>query len=395
LVFTATRADYGLLKPILRRVQESPALELILVAGGDHSSRAKGRTIDEITGDGFSIAAVIDRVPDSDSAQAIAASIGFAIADAAEIVDKVAPGLIVVLGDRYDLLPMAVAALLHRVPLAHIGGGESTEGALDEQVRHAMTKMSHLHFTSTVEYAHRLRMMGEELWRIHVVGAPGVENIRNGDFMNPAEIRRDFGVDVEKPVLLVTLHSETLGKEDQSRQVACVAGALTDFCGFQQVITYPGTEVGFESIVRSWEAYKAGRDNVFLVRSLGSRGYLGLMRHCSSVIGNSSSGIIEAPSLGVPTVNIGDRQKGRLRAASVIDVPYSIEAIKAAIQYATGDSQFRHAVRDVKNPYDPFGDGNVSTRIVDVLERTQLGRTLLEKKLDFPDHDEVMGFALS
>ncbi|MDQ0285617.1 UDP-hydrolyzing UDP-N-acetyl-D-glucosamine 2-epimerase [Desulfofundulus luciae] len=328
--------------------------------------------------------------PESDLPVAIAKYVASACAEIASAIDYLAPDILLVLGDRHELLAAATAAVIARIPIAHIAGGESTEGVIDEQVRHALTKMAHLHFTSTFEYARRIRQMGEEAWRIHVVGAPGVENILLGELMTPEEIVERFGIDVAGPTLLVTYHPETLTVDHNlTEQVNALISALREFRDFQQIITYPGTEVGFQKIISAWEAYAAEFPNVKLYKSLGSRGYLGVMKHAAAVVGNSSSGIIEAPSFKVPTINIGDRQKGRIRAESVIDVPCRKEDILAALRRALYDEQFRRQVRQVKNPYDPHGDGNVSGRVVSVLESVPLDRRLLEKKLDFPSPKEV------
>jgi len=393
MAFTTTRAEFGLLKPILRRIEVSSSLDLVLVVAGDHVSPCKGETIKEIIPEGFHTVELRKCFPESDLPVAIARYVANSCTEIASAIDFLAPDILLLLGDRHELLAAATAAVIARIPIAHIAGGESTEGVIDEQVRHALTKMAHLHFTSTFEYARRIRQMGEEAWRIHVVGAPGVENILRGELMTPEEIGKRFGIDVARPTLLVTYHPETLTVDQNlTEQINALISALREFRDFQQIITYPGTEVGFQKIISAWEAYAAEFPNVKLYKSLGSRGYLGVMKHAVAVVGNSSSGIIEAPSFKVPTINIGDRQKGRIRAESVIDVPCRREDIQAALHRALYDEQFRRQVRQVKNPYDPHGDGNVSGRVVSVLESVPLDRRLLEKKLDFPSPEEVASF---
>jgi len=393
MAFTTTRAEFGLLKQILRRIEISPSLDLILVIAGDHVNPCKGETIKEIIPEGFRTVELRRCFPESDQSVAIARYVANACAEIASTIDFLAPDILLVLGDRHELLAAATAAVIARIPIAHMAGGESTEGVIDEQVRHALTKMAHLHFTSTFEYARRIRQMGEEAWRIHVVGAPGVENIRRGELMTPEEIGKRFGIDVAWPTLLVTYHPETLTADHNlTEQINALISALKEFRDFQQIITYPGTEVGFQKIISAWEAYAADFPNVKLYKSLGSLGYLGVMKHAAAVVGNSSSGIIEAPSFKVPTINIGDRQKGRIRAENVIDVPCRKEDILAALRRALYDEHFRRQVQRVKNPYDPYGDGNVSGRVVSVLESIPLDRRLLEKKLDFPTPEEVASF---
>ncbi|MEW6573299.1 MAG: UDP-N-acetylglucosamine 2-epimerase [Bacillota bacterium] len=389
-VFTATRAEYGLLRPIIERINASPRLELSLVVAGTHFSPWHGRTEQEIRADGVRIAAAINNAPESDTPGALVLSVGLGLLEIAAYFTERVPDLILVVGDRYDLFVPMVGGILHRVPIAHIGGGETTEGVLDEQVRHAVSKMSHLHFAGTVEYARNLRRMGEEAWRIHLVGAPGVENIRKQRVMTTKGLKKTFDIDVSRPTLLITYHPETLtGKENPAQEVAVLIDALKEFSDYQQVVTYPGAEAGFHAVIEAWKRYAVENSNVKLYQSLGSQGYLGVMRYASAVVGNSSSGIIEAPSFRVPAVNIGNRQKGRVRAESIIDVPCRKEEIIAGLHKALEDRDFRRLVKRVRNPYDPHGDGNVSGRIVSVLESVPIDRRLLEKKLDFPTEEEL------
>lgn len=394
MALTTTRAEFGLFKQILRKLNNSPSAKLILVAGGDHVNPLKGETVQEIYGEGFQPVILEKCFPENDDTTSIARYAANICAAVAKVIENVKPNFLLLLGDRYELLAAATAAIIARIPIAHIAGGESTEGAIDEQVRHALTKIAHLHFTSTFEYARRIRRMGEEAWRIHVVGAPGVENIYRGELMTPEEIKIQFGIDVSRPTLLITYHPETLTLDlDPAEEVNILISALREFKEFQQVITYPGTEVGYREIIAAWEKYAQEQPNVKLFKSLGSRGYLGVMKYASAVVGNSSSGIIEAPSFKVPTVNIGDRQKGRTRAESIIDVPCCRKEIVAGLRKALYDIEFHCRLRKVQNPYDPYGDGNVSGRIASVLETIPLNRRLLEKKLDFPVSEEEAFYA--
>jgi UDP-hydrolysing UDP-N-acetyl-D-glucosamine 2-epimerase len=393
MVFTATRAEYGLLKPVIRRLVASPRCELILVAGGDHLSAIKGNTVEEIINDGFQVQETIIDNFLGDTPAAVVKAVARSTSSFADIIERQKPDLLLLLGDRYELLAPATCALLHRIPIAHIGGGETTFGVLDEQVRHALTKMAHLHFVSTWEYGWRVRQMGEEAWRISVAGALGIENIRRRDFMSPQEIYNEFDINPDLPTLLITYHPETLTNNRESvKQIRELIAALKEFPMYQQVVTYPGTEVGYLGIIEAWKEYAAGRSYVKLYPSLGSRGYLGVMSLAAAVVGNSSSGIIEAPSFHVPTVNIGDRQKGRIRADSIIDVPCEEREIVRGIKKALEDRDFRRRLKGVVNPYDPYGDGNVSGRIVKVLEEIPINRKLLEKRLDFPEPEEKRNY---
>jgi GDP/UDP-N,N'-diacetylbacillosamine 2-epimerase (hydrolysing) len=378
MVFTASRAEYGLLKPIVRAISESPRLELRLVAGGSHLVTDQGYTSQEITHDGYPITFFI-KPPSSDTYDQLVKSVGQGIIEITALFSGQLPDIIVLLGDRYELFVPLVAAIINRVPVAHLCGGETTAGALDDQVRHAATKIAHLHFPATFEYARRLRRMGEEAWRIRVVGAPGVENISKGELMSPEELETVFNINVDEPTLLITLHPQTLTREGAEGDTEAMTAALKEFSDYQQIITYPGVEAGSRAVIKAWESYTQVNKKARLFKSLGSRGYLGVMRLAAAVVGNSSSGIIEAPSLKVPAVNVGDRQKGRLRAESVIDVPCREEDIAAGLRKALYDSEFRRCVERVKNPYDPYGDGNVSGRVVSMLETVPLDRRLLEK----------------
>jgi len=390
IAFSSTRADYGLLKPVLKRISDNPGLELILVASGDHLASYKGSTISDIKIDRFDVSETVPFTLASDNHESIARSFGEATVKMAALIGKYQPDFLLLLGDRYELLAPAACALIYRVPIVHIAGGESTEGALDEQVRHALTKMAHLHFASSWEYGRRIRQMGEEAWRIHVVGSTGIENIYASDYLSPSEIKNGFGIDPEMPTLLVTFHPETLtGKNNTRTQAKELVLALEQFQEYQQVITYPGMEAGYQAVVQIWQDYASDKNNVLLKPSLGSRGYLGLMRIASAVVGNSSSGIIEAPSFHVPTVNIGDRQKGRIRSESVLDVNCRKEDIVKGLRKVLYDPVFRARLPNTVNPYDPFGDGKASEKIVSVLEQIPLGKTLLEKRLDFPGPGEV------
>ncbi|MCG9967989.1 UDP-N-acetylglucosamine 2-epimerase [Pelotomaculum terephthalicicum JT] len=388
-VFTATRAEYGLLRPVIKSIKNSNRLDLSLIVAGAHLVPGQGLTVQEILDDGFTPDCLIDNVLFSDSPDALVKSVGLGLIEIGGYFTSHPADIILLLGDRYELFIPLVAALMHRVPVAHLCGGETTEGALDEQVRHAITKMAHLHFPSAFEYGRCLRQMGEEAWRIHVVGSPVVENIRCGNVMGIRDINAKFGFNPELPTLLITYHPETIAKEKESiGQIKSLIAALKEFSEYQQVITHPGIEVGYLEVVKVWEEYAAVNPRVKLFNNLGSRGYLGVMKNAAAVVGNSSSGIIEAPSFKVPTVNVGDRQKGRLRAESVIDVSCRKDAIVAGLRRALHEEDFRSHLKETKNPYDPYGDGKVSERVISVLESVSLDRRLLNKRLDFPSPGE-------
>ncbi|WP_422446931.1 UDP-N-acetylglucosamine 2-epimerase [Thermoanaerobacterium sp. DL9XJH110] len=393
MVFTSTRADYGLLKPLLKRIKESPHLNLLLVVAGDHLLKEKGYTVSEITDDGFTITEKITHILMEDTREALSKSVGIAILELSSIFEREKPDMLILLGDRYELLAPATCAVIQRVPIVHICGGESTEGAIDEQIRHALTKMAHLHFPSTMEYGWAIRQMGEEAWRIHVTGSLSVENIRNSSYMTPLQLKLALGIDLNKPILLITYHPESLlSEKDPASQIEILINALKYFSDYQQVITFPGVEAGYKDIIYAWKQYAQNHSNVFLFESLGSKAYLGLMKICRAVVGNSSSGLIEAPSFCVPTLNIGERQKGRIRASSVIDVKLDVDEIIKGLNKILFDKEFIEKLPFTVNPYDPFKDGNASKRIVKILEETVLDKKLLEKRLDFPEPKEREAF---
>jgi UDP-hydrolysing UDP-N-acetyl-D-glucosamine 2-epimerase len=280
-----------------------------------------------------------------------------------------------VLGDRFEMLSAATAALPLRVPLAHIHGGEITEGALDDAVRHAMTKLSHLHFVATEEYAARVIGLGEEPWRVIVSGAPALDNLRVLQLMPRDELERTFELEAGRPFLLATWHPVTLQPEQGAAQLEALLDAL-QASGLPAVITYPNADMGSAAIIERLRAFAAGRADVRLVRNLGTRAYFSAMAHAAAMIGNSSSGIIEAASFQLPVVNIGDRQRGRVRGINVIDCAPAVDAIGAALAEAISPS-FRQALRGCRNPY---GDGAAAARIVDTIASVPLDDRLLRKR---------------
>jgi UDP-hydrolysing UDP-N-acetyl-D-glucosamine 2-epimerase len=370
-VATTSRADYGLLSWLLKGLESDRRFSLQLVACGSHLSPRFGRTIREIESDGFRVAARVDTLPRTDSDAGVAEAIGRGAVGFAEAFRRLAPDLLLVLGDRYELLSAASAALAMRIPIAHVHGGESTEGVLDEQVRHAVSKMSHLHFPAAETYRRRLIAMGEDPRFVFSFGAPGLEAIRRLEPEPREALERRLGVTVDRGTLLVTYHPDRTG----AAGLRALFAAL-DRLGLRAVFTAANADAGGSALNRLAAAYCAKREGrCVFVSSLGHRLYLSLARLCGAVVGNSSSGIIEVPSLGVPTVNVGDRQKGRLRSPSVIDCAPARSAIEAALRRALTPA-FRRRCRG-KNAY---GDGRFSERAIGVLARAPLGDALLGSK---------------
>lgn len=367
LFVTGTRAEYGLLYWTMKRVLESEYSQLQVVATGAHLSPAFGRTIDVIRNDGFHVDAEVDMLVDSDSHWGTACAIGLGTIGMANVLRTLAPDLVVVLGDRYEMLAAAQAAYVGRVPIAHIHGGEVTRGSLDEGFRHAVTKLASLHFVSSEEHRRRVIQLGEPPWRVHNVGAVGLENIFRLELDELEEFERRIGRGLGRPVILMTYHPATACDEDPVGTLDAIASALDGVPDATIIATGSNADPGGRAIdARLRELEKRFRGRLYLGTSLGQRGYLSAMRHCDVVLGNSSSGLIEAPSMGKPTVNIGQRQAGRQRAPSVLDCAADANAIRDAIERALSPASRQLASRR-ENPYASAGL-EVSRHVVDVLE---------------------------
>jgi UDP-hydrolysing UDP-N-acetyl-D-glucosamine 2-epimerase len=374
-VVTVARSDYGHLVPLLEALRDRPGLALQLYVAGGHLSARFGRTVDAIERDGWPITARVETVGASDAAVDVAAGTGAGVAGFARAFAAGRPALIVLLGDRLEMLAAAVAALPLTIPVAHLHGGEITEGAIDEQARHALTKLAHLHFPAAEVYARRLLQMGEEPWRVHCVGAPGLDRLARLPVVSRAELARRIGLPLRRPTLLVTFHPVTLEPGEAGAQAEELAAALASVEG-DVVITYPGADAGHVAVIDRLGTLAAVRPGTRVVPALGEEGYGALLREADVMVGNSSSGLIEAPTFGLPAVNVGIRQRGRLRAANVIDVGYGREEIAAGIRRAL-EPGFRESLRGLVNPY---GDGRAAPRITEVLASVALGPSLLRKR---------------
>jgi UDP-hydrolysing UDP-N-acetyl-D-glucosamine 2-epimerase len=375
-VVTVGRSDYGHLRPVLDGIRRAPDLDLVLFVAGMHLAPEFGDTRREIEADGFPIAERIEMLEKGDTPEAVAISTGRGVEGFARGFARRRPDLVVVLGDRFEMLAAAAAALPFALPVAHIHGGEVSEGAMDNQIRHAITKLAHLHFASADVHARRIGRMGEEAWRIHAVGAPGLDRLVGLAALPRATLARELGLAAEGPWLLVTFHPVTLEYRDTAFHVDELLAALEKTDG-TLVITYPNADTSGRVIIDRIEEFAdrhPGRCR--LARSLGERLYLSLLSHADVMIGNSSSGLIEAPSFGLPAVNIGARQRGRLRGANVIDVAPSREEIFRGIE-AARVPEFRARARAAANPY---GDGRAAPRIVEVLSKVPLDARLIQKR---------------
>ena len=375
-VITVSRSDYGHLRPVLDGIRRAPDLELVLFVGGMHLAPEFGNTVREIEADGIPVAERIEMLESGDTPEAVAISTGRGVEGFARAFARRPTDLVVVLGDRFEMLAAAVAALPFALPVAHIHGGEVSEGAMDNQIRHAITKLAHIHFASADVHARRIARMGEERWRIHTVGAPGLDRLAGLAALPREALARELDLPVQGPWHLVTFHPVTLEYRDTASHVDELLAALDKTDG-TLVITYPNADAAGRVIIDRLEEFAArhpGRCR--LARSLGERLYLSLLRHADVMIGNSSSGLIEAPSFGLPAVNIGARQRGRLRGANVIDVAPAREEILRGIEAAQVPA-FRAQARAAANPY---GDGRAAPRIVDILSKVPLDARLVQKR---------------
>jgi len=374
-VVTGTRAEYGIFRPVLRAIKGNRQLSLSLIATGMHLSDEFGRTVKEIERDGFKVGAEVEMLHTKDTGAAMAKSIGNCASKMASVFERVKPDVLLLLGDRAEMLAAAVAASYMGIPIAHLHGGE-VSGSVDDSVRHAITKLAHVHFPATRESADRIIKMGEDRSRIFVVGAPALDTILNERLPGRAELSKKYGLDLSKPVLLVLQHPVLTEAGEAAGQMKETLDAIVEL-KHQTIVIYPNADAGGRRMINVIKKY-ARYPFIKSFRSIPFSDYLGLMGVAGVMVGNSSSGIIEAPSFRLPVVNIGSRQKGRERSTNVIDVGHSRAEIVKAVKKALYDKKFREKVRKCKNPY---GDGKASQRIVKVLGEMKITPELLQKKI--------------
>ncbi|MBQ9987858.1 MAG: UDP-N-acetylglucosamine 2-epimerase (hydrolyzing) [Erysipelotrichales bacterium] len=351
-VITATRAEYGLLSPLMKEISQNPTMQLQLIVTGTHLSTLYGTTMNRIEEDGFEVDEYIDILDESDDELGIITTMSNAQVRIAEALQRLQSDVVVVLGDRYELVPIVSSCVVLHIPVCHIHGGEITQGAMDELFRHAISKMSTIHFASTKSYSSRLIQMGEQPDFVFNVGSLGVENIKKMDLLSEAELEKEIGFKVDKNTLLVTFHPITLEGADQAYQMQALLDALELREQYRVLFTRPNSDMHRNELNDMIDVFVAKHsDRCAVFSSLGQLRYLSAMKHCLAVVGNSSSGIIETPSFGIPTIDIGNRQKGRISASSVVHV----EANKAAILYALDkleDPQFLFEASCTINPYE-------------------------------------------
>ncbi|HET8887035.1 MAG TPA: UDP-N-acetylglucosamine 2-epimerase [Salinimicrobium sp.] len=375
-VVTGTRAEFGLMSWLIKFLQDDPQVELQLIVTGMHLSPEFGLTYKEIEKTGFFINKKVEMLLSSDSDVGISKSMGLAQIGFADAFDELKPEIIVLLGDRFEIFSAASAAMIARIPIAHIHGGEVTEGVIDESIRHSITKMSHLHFTATEAYRNRVIQLGESPKKVFNVGSPGLDNLAYLDLLDRNDFEESIRFKLNKRNLLITYHPVTLETHTSEEQFNSLLKAIDDLEDTNFIFTMPNSDMDGRIIMKQIQDYVSkNKHRACAFESMGQKRYLSALRHVDVVLGNSSSGLAEAPSFKVATVNIGDRQKGRIRAESVIDCQPESEEIKQAIQTALSD-EFRNKLKSVKNPY---GEGGASQKIVEILKKIDL-KNILKKK---------------
>ncbi|MEK9643950.1 MAG: UDP-N-acetylglucosamine 2-epimerase [Alphaproteobacteria bacterium] len=387
-VFTGNRAEYGLQHSILSAIDRHPDLEYRLIVSGAHLDDDFGRTLAEIEADGFTVHAEVKIDMDADTLSATARAIGSGIISMSAALEELTPDILVVYADRFEGFAAVIAGTQMNVPTAHIEGGDLTEGgALDDSVRHAMTKLSHLHFTTNAQATNRILAMGEEEWRVHTVGFPAIDLIADGRFATAAELEAAYGISPDRPIVLFTQHSVTTEFDDAGAQIAPSLEALAELArsGAQVLVTYPNNDAGGRSIIAAIEGFKPEMPaNMQVHRSLGRHNYHGVLALARdpdsriACVGNSSSGIKETPAFGCPTVNIGTRQAGRLRGDNVIDVDYDAAKIRNAVERCLEDANFRQKCRVGENPY---GVGDAGIKVAEALARVDIDTALIRKHM--------------
>lgn len=378
-VVTGTRAEYGILYPVLKAIESHPSLKLALIVTGMHLSHEFGYTAKEIEEDGFKIAAKVNVLVSGDTGVSMATSLGLGVIRISQALEKIKPDILLVFGDRLEPLAAAIGGAYLNIPVAHIFGGDTAAGHhIDDSNRHAITKFAHIHFAATKRHAQRIIKMGEEPFRVFTVGSPALDTILKRELTPLTELAKKYGLDLSKPILLVIQHPVSTEVDQSENQIRETLKAIVEL-NHQTILIYPNADAGGQRMIKVIRGYqKCSLIKAF--KSIPHRDYLGLMRIASVMVGNSSSGIIEAPSFHLPVVNIGTRQKGRERSTNVIDVPYDKKEIVKAIKKALHDKEFRAKAKKCENPY---GGGKAAQRIVKILSEIKITPRLLQKKITY------------
>jgi GDP/UDP-N,N'-diacetylbacillosamine 2-epimerase (hydrolysing) len=371
-IVTGSRADYGLLRLVMKGIEAEPSLTLQTIATGMHLSPTFGLTYKEIEGDGFKIDQKVECLSSSDSPVAIAEATGKALSGCAKAFDQLKPDLVLVLGDRFEIFAACSAALLARIPIAHIHGGEVTAGAYDEAFRHSITKMSHIHFVATEEYKKRVIQLGEDPSTVHFVGGLGVDVIKELKLLSKEDIEQRIGIKFANKSLLVTFHPATLEEQSPAEQISELLAALSNKPDTTLIFTKPNGDTGGLAIMEQIQNFVEKNDNAYLFESLGQLNYLSCMAIVDGIVGNSSSGILEAPTLRVGTINIGYRQLGRSQSASVINALANKESIETALNELYSQ-EFKSTLNACISPY---GEGGASEKILRLLSEFNFDKNL-------------------
>lgn len=379
-IVTATRAEYGIMKNLIQKFQSDSFFDVRLVVTGTHLSGEYGFTYQEIEQDDITIDDKIDILSGNDSYVGISETMANCMNQFARYFDRKRPDLLLILGDRYEILAVCIAAMVANIPIAHIHGGETTEGAIDEAIRHSITKMSYLHFTSTKEYRRRVIQLGENPERVFCVGALGVENALNENLFTQSELEQQLRFDFFKPYAVVTYHPETLGMVDSCEEVQQLLAVIKENNSMNFIITKSNADYGGHKINNILDEFGKRQDNVKVFASLGMKRYLSVLKYAKMVIGNSSSGIVEAPSFHIPTINIGERQRGRTQAKSVINCAPSFNAILNAMNEAQS-IDFIASLQSIINPYS----GNQTSEQIKIQIKKYLEMTTIDLKKRFYD----------
>lgn len=363
-VVTGSRAEYGLLSNLMQEIKKADDLQLQIIATNMHLSPEFGLTFREIEKDGFHIDKKVEMLLSSDTANATAKSVGLGMIGFADAYEDLSPDLLVVLGDRYEIFAAVSVALFFKIPVAHLHGGEITEGAYDDSLRHAITKMSHLHFTSTEEYKNRVVQLGENPNRVFNVGALGVENIKQMLFLSKEELEQSLNFRLGEKMLLITFHPVTLEHNTACQQCNNLLKVLDKHPDYRILFTLPNSDTDGRSIIQCIQDFVLrNKERAIAFNSLGKIRYLSALKYASAVIGNSSSGILEVPSFGIPTLNIGDRQKGRITAESVVHSGTTVEEIEAGFNQLFSD-KIVSVAQTRKNPYEKEGTTNAIIQVL-------------------------------
>ena len=367
-VITGSRAEYGLLRWVMQGIKDDADLNLQVIATGMHLSPEFGLTYKAIEADGFEIDRKVEILTSSDTPVGIAKSMGLGMIGFADALNELIPDLIVVLGDRFEIFSAVSAALVARIPVAHLHGGESTEGLIDEAIRHSITKMSHLHFVAAGEYKRRVIQLGEQPERVFLVGGLGIDNIKRLKLLERNTLEADLGFKFDKRNLLITFHPVTLEKASAVKQMQELLAALAKLEDTQLIFTMPNADTDGRSLIKMVEQFSSQYSNAHAFTSLGQLRYLSCLAQVDGVVGNSSSGLAEMPSFKKGTINIGDRQRGRLQATSVINCEATQQNISDAI-YTLYSPNFQRGLSQVCNPY---GEGGASDEIVKIIKSVTL-----------------------